>query len=74
MSSLLFYFRVDYYPKTEPHNFLFRGNMPVVKGEFAYDQIVTSMKAIITQKNHSFPVNFTLIDIRYSLEYDISSV
>ena len=56
---------MDYYPQEAPHNFLFRGNMPVVKGEFAHDQILSSMKTIITQRNFTFPANFSLIDIRY---------
>ncbi len=60
----LYFCRIDHYPQTNPHNFLFRGNMPNVNGEFAYDQIVASMKTIITQKNFTFPPNFTLIDIR----------
>ena len=58
--------RIDIYPRTaaKPTNFLFRGNMPVVNGSFAYNEIVASMAKVAQAKNLTLPTNFTLIDVR----------
>lgn len=45
-------------------NYLFRGNMPVVNGSFAYTEIVNSMRSTARENNLAFPDNFSLIDIR----------
>ena len=60
--------RIDVYPRTtKPTNFLFRGNMPVINGSFAFKEIVASMAKVAQAKNLTFPTNFTLIDVRLIL-------
>ena len=58
--------RIDVYPRStsKPTNFLFRGNMPVVNGSFAYKEIVASMAKVAQDKNLTFPTNFSLVDVR----------
>ena len=58
--------RIDVYPRgmSKPTNFLFRGNMPVVNGTFAYAEIVSSMAKVAQAKNLTFPANFSLVDVR----------
>ena len=59
------YHRIDVYPHTsKPTNLLFRGNMPVLNGSFAYTEIVASMAKTAQAQNYTFPTNFTLIDVR----------
>ena len=48
-------------------NFLFRGNMPVINGSFAYSEIVATMRGVAEKYNYSLPANFTLIDVRCGL-------
>ena len=60
------YNRIDVYPHgtNKPTNFLFRGDMPVVNGTFAYTEIVSSMAKVAQAKNFTFPENFSLVDVR----------
>ena len=55
---------MDVYPRDLPTNFLFRGNMPVVNGSFAYSEIVMTMRGVAGKLNYTIPANFTLIDVR----------
>ena len=55
---------MDVYPRDKPQNFLFRGNMPVVNGSFAYDEVVKTMGGVAGKNNYTLPANFTLIDVR----------
>jgi hypothetical protein len=56
---------MDVYPRDLPTNFLFRGNMPVVNGSFAYSEIVMTMRGVAGKLNYTIPANFTLIDVSY---------
>ena len=55
---------IDYYPRSAPTNFLFRGNMPAINGSFAYKDLVQSMAAAAGKLNLSLPSNFSLVDVR----------
>ncbi len=55
---------MDYYPRSSPRNFMFRGNMPKVNNSFAYKDLVASMSAVAKEHALTLPKNFTLIDIR----------
>ena len=55
---------IDFYPQGQPRNFLFRGNMPVLNGSFAYSAIMASMKDVAMANNLSLPSNFSLVDVR----------
>ncbi|CAI8033198.1 hypothetical protein GBAR_LOCUS18717 [Geodia barretti] len=56
---------MDVYPRDRPTNFLFRGNMPVINGSFAYSEIVMTMRGVAGKFNYTLPANFTLIDVSY---------
>jgi hypothetical protein len=56
---------IDVYPKVNPTNFLFRGNMPVVKGKFAYNEVVATMKSVAEKYGYTLPANFTMMDVSY---------
>ena len=64
MCCNLIIYRIDYYPRHAPKNFLFRGNMPISNGTFAYDDIVETMETIAKKKNLTMPGNFSLLDVR----------
>lgn len=64
-SDILSFYRMDAYPQVNATNFLFRGNMPVINGSFAYSEIVMTMKTQAEKHKYKFPNNFTLIDVRY---------
>lgn len=56
---------IDVYPQIDPTNFLFRGNMPVINGSFAYNEIVATMTSVAGKHNYTLPTNFTLMDVSY---------
>ena len=55
-----------------PDKFLFRGNMPLLNGTFAYKTIVTTMEAVLRANDFTPPSTFTLIDIRYAYSIEIT--
>lgn len=55
---------MDVYPSSHPKNFLFRGNMPVVNGSFAYAKIRATMAGLIQDAGFTMPTKFYLIVIR----------
>jgi hypothetical protein len=58
---------MDVYPPAQPTKFLFRGNMPIVNGTFAYAQITSTMEEIVKNGGFVMPANFDLIVVRWVL-------
>ncbi len=61
---LYFSFSIDAYPPTSPTKFLFRGNMPLENGSFAYHQITSTMRGILQGQGFKVPQDFDLIVVR----------
>ena len=57
---------MDFFPRdsTSPTNFLFRGNMPVVNGSFAYREVVSTMADLIKLAGFTMPQNSLFLDFR----------
>ena len=67
--------RIDYYPHDAPKNFLFRGNMPISNGTFAYESLVNTLRAVSEKNNITLPRNFSILDVRYvQCNYDIGDL
>ena len=60
---------VDHNPETS--NFLFRGNMPVVNGAFAYDTLIDYFQKRAAEAKVSLPTSgFKLVDISLNNDFD----
>jgi len=44
-------------------SYLFRGNVPIIDGSFAYDQLKLSLNDVAIQNNHNLPDQYTLVII-----------
>lgn len=64
-NGFIYFCSIDAYPSATPTNFLFRGNMPVVNGSFAYSQIVSTMSSLIRGQGFTVPKDFDLIVVRW---------